>query len=94
MPNWIKLSDEKKQTIIADTLLEIESKYPFKYDEDFEVLNACINSINEGTFGEAHFRSLLDLPNGKNYWNIIRSIAIKGSVDERVLEKFEKKLLS
>ena len=38
MPNWVKLSDEKKRTLIAETLMEIELKFPFKYDEDFDVL--------------------------------------------------------
>lgn len=90
MPNWIKLSDEKKRTLIADTLLEIEKQYPFKDDDDFEVLCNCFHSIKEGTFVEAHFCALLEIPNGKNYWNIIRNMVLKDNIDERVIEKFEK----
>jgi hypothetical protein len=93
MPNFIKLSNEKKRTLIANTLLEIEKQYPFKDDDDFEVLCKCFYSIKEGTFVEAHFRALLQIPNGKNYWNIIKDIALKGNIDERVLDKFEKENL-
>ena len=83
MPNWVKLSDEKKRTLIADTLFEIEKQYPFKDDDDFEVLCKCFYSIKEETFVEAHFRALLEIPNGKNYWNIIRNLVLKGNVDEQ-----------
>lgn len=93
MPNWIKLSGEKKRTLIADTLMEIEKEFPFKNDEDFEVLCKCFYSIKEGTFIESHFRALLEIPNGKNYWNIIRSLVLKGNIDERILLKFEKEYL-
>lgn len=93
MPNFIKLSDERKRTLIADTLLEIEKKYPFENDDDYEVLCKCFYSIKERTFVEAHFRALLQIPNGKNYWNIIKNIALNGSIDEWVLEKFEKENL-
>lgn len=89
MPNFPKLSDEKKRTIIANTLLEIEKKYPIKDDDDFEVLCKCFYSIKKGVFDEAHFRALLEIPNGKNYWIIIKDIALKGVIDERVIAKFE-----
>ena len=93
MPNWVKLSDEKKRTLIADTLLEIEKQYPFENDDDFEVLCKCFHSIKEGTFVETHFRALLEIPYGKNYWNIIKSLVLKGNIDERIIEKFEKEYL-
>jgi hypothetical protein len=93
MPNWVKLSDEKKRTLIADTLMEIELKFPFKYDEDFDVLYKCYSSIKNDTFDETYFHALLEIPNGKNYWNIIKNLVLKGNIDERVLEKFEKENL-
>ena len=93
MPNFIKLSDERKRTLIADTLLEIEKKYPFENDDDYEVLCKCFYSIKERTFVEAHFRALLEIPYGKNYWNIIKSLVLKGNIDERIIEKFEKEYL-
>lgn len=93
MPNWIKPSNERKRALIADTLMEIEKKYPFKYYEDFEVLYLCYTSIQNNTFDEVHFRALLSIPNGKNYWNIIRDLVLKGNVDEQVIEKFEKENL-
>ena len=89
MPNFIKLSDEKKRTLIAETLLEIERQFPFEYDEDFEILLKCFYSIKENTFEEIHFRALLQIPNGKNYWNIIKDIALKDNIDERIIVKFE-----
>ncbi len=93
MANWIKLADDKKRELIADTLMEIENKYPFRYYEDFEVLYLCYTSIQNNTFDEVIFRALLNIPNGKNYWNIIRDIVLKGNIDERVIEKFEKENL-
>lgn len=93
MPNFIKLSDEKKRTLIANILLEIEKQFPFKNDEDFEILLKCFYSIKENTFDVVHFRALLQIPNGKNYWNIIKDVALKGNIDERAIEKFEKEYL-
>lgn len=93
MPNFIKLSDEKKRTLIADTLMEIERQFPFKYDEDFELLLKCFYSIKENTFFEPHFHALLQIPNGKNYWNIIKGLALKGNIDDKVIEAFEKENL-
>ena len=90
MPNLIKLSDNKKRELIADTLMEIEYKYPFRYYEDFEVLYVCYRSIQNNTFDENHFRALLGIPNGKNYWNIIKDIVLKGNIDSQILAKFEK----
>ena len=93
MPNWVKLSDEKKRTFIADSIREIESKFPITDDEQFEILIKCFHSIKEGSFDERHFAALQQIHNGKNYWNVIRSIALKGSIDERMLEKFEKETI-
>jgi predicted PolB exonuclease-like 3'-5' exonuclease len=93
MPNWIKLSEQKKRTLIANTLLEIEKQFPLKKDDDFEVLLKCFYSIKEGKFVESHFRALLEIPNGKNYWNIIRCLVLKGNIDEMIIEQFEKEHL-
>lgn len=90
MPNWVKQSDDKKRTLIADVLKEIESKFPLKDDEDFEVLLKCFYSIKENKFVEAHFQALLKIPNGKNYWNVIKNIALKGNVADSVIDAFER----
>lgn len=91
MANWIKLADDKKRELIADTLMEIENKYPFRYYEDFEVLYLCYTSIQNNTFDEVYFRALLNIPNGKNYWNIIRDIVLKGNIDERVIKNLKRR---
>lgn len=93
MPNWIKLADERKRTLISDTLIRIEKDYPFKSDDDFEVLLKCFYSIKENKFEEKHFKALIQIPNGKLYWNIIKDLALKGNIDDRVLEAFEKEYL-
>lgn len=93
MPNWIKLSDERKRTLIFNTLTRIEKDYPFKSDDDFEVLLKCSYLIKENKFEEKHFNALIQIPNGKLYWNIIKDLALKGNIDDRVLEAFEKEYL-
>ena len=37
MPNYVKLSSDSKRTLMAKTLMEIEKRFPFEDDEDFEV---------------------------------------------------------
>lgn len=73
--------------------MEIEKRFPFEDDEDFEVFLKCIQSIKADIFDVAHFRALLEISNGKNYWYVIKNIALKGNVDEVVIDSFEKTYL-
>jgi hypothetical protein len=89
MPNWIKLTSEEKRTQISEILNRLANLYPIVDDEDYQVFLHCRDAVKENIFDERHFSKLLEIPNGKLYYIVMREIALHG-YDQSVLDRFEK----
>lgn len=89
MPNWIKLTSEERRTQISEILDRLANLYPIVDDEDYQVFLQCRDAVKVNVFDERHFSQLLEIPNGKLYYIVMREIALRG-YDQNVLDRFER----
>ena len=94
MANPVKLTNDERRNLIAEILEKYVQIYPFEDVDDFNVFLHCKELIRLNRFDEKSFAKLIRLPNGKLYYNVIKSVALIGYVKEEVLKAFEKEHLT
>ena len=93
MANVAKLTNDERRNLIAEILEKYVQMYPFEDVDNLNVFLHCKELVRLNRFDENSFAELIRLPNGKLYYNIIKSVALIGYVKEEVLEAFEKKYI-
>lgn len=93
MANLVNLTNDERRNLIAEILEKYVQIYPFEDVDNFNVFLNCKELVRLNKFDENSFEKLLRLPNGKLYYNVIKSVALVGYVKEEILKAFEKKYL-